>query len=170
MTTRNRTRPPATADERTTLAGWLDFYRATLMQKCAGLDDDEVRAASVPPSELTLIGLIQHVAEVERNWFRRVLGGEHAAPIYDPDADPDGLDGGFDVRADITLDHALAILESEIEQADRNCADVALDHPSPFQGSEVSLRWIYVHLIAEYARHCGHADLIRERIDGVTGV
>jgi hypothetical protein len=79
----DRAVPPLIADERATLAGWLDFYRATLAEKCHGLDDDGWRAASVPPSPLTLLGLVAHLAEVERNWFRRVLLGEDVPPIYD---------------------------------------------------------------------------------------
>jgi uncharacterized damage-inducible protein DinB len=113
--------PPLNADERTTLESWLDFQRATLAMKCEGLDDEQAAAASVPPSAFTLTGLVQHMAEVERNWFRRVLAREQALPIYDPQAD-------------------------------------------------VNLRWIYIHMIEEYARHNGHADLLRERIDGTTGV
>jgi hypothetical protein len=161
--------PPLTADERTTLAGWLDFYRATLAGKCEGLDERQLRTASVPPSPLTLLGLVQHLAEVERNWFRRVLIGENVAPIYDPDADPDGVDGGFELHDDITYPVAYAIWQSEIVRARENCAARRLDQTSPFMGGLVTLRWIYTHLIAEYARHNGHADLIRERIDGSTG-
>jgi hypothetical protein len=93
----DRPLPPLNADERTTLESWLDFHRATLAMKCEGLDDDQAATASVPPSGFTLTGLVQHMAEVERNWFRRVLAGEHAGPIFDPEADPDGPDGGFEL-------------------------------------------------------------------------
>ena len=89
--------PPMNADERTTLEGWLDFYRATLASKCDGLDDDQLCTASAPPSELTLLGLLRHAAEVERNWFRRVLAGEQAPPIFGPPDHPEGHDGGFAV-------------------------------------------------------------------------
>lgn len=82
------------ADERTTLESWLDFYRATLALKCEGLDDQQLRTAAVPPSTMTLLGLVQHVAEVERNWFRRVLAGESAPPIYGPGNHAEGHDGG----------------------------------------------------------------------------
>ncbi|WP_152363500.1 DinB family protein [Microlunatus speluncae] len=165
-----RLRPPPTADERTTLTAWLDFYRATIALKCDGLTEEQARTASAAPSPLTLLGLVQHLAEVERNWLRRVLAGEDAPPIFDPEADPDGPDGGFDLSPETTLADALAIWRGEVEHGDRNAAALALDHTSPFLGGEVSLRWIYTHLIAEYARHCGHADLIRERIDGRAGV
>lgn len=162
--------PPLNADERTTLAGWLDFYRATLAAKCDGLDDDRLRLASVPPSEMTLLGLVQHAAEVERNWFRRVLTGEQVAPIFGPREHPEGHDGGFELSAESSYRVASQIWHDEIEHARANCAARALDDTSPFLCGEVSLRWIYLHMIAEYARHCGHADLIRERIDGATGV
>jgi uncharacterized damage-inducible protein DinB len=170
MTTTHRTMPPLRADERATLEGWLDFYRATLGTKCDGLSDDQLRTASVPPSPLTLLGLVQHMAEVERNWFRRVLAGEQVPPIHDPAADPDGPDGGFDLTDDTTSAAARATWEGEIAQARTTCSGRDLDDTSPFMGGQVTLRWIYSHMIAEYARHAGHADLIRERIDGSTGV
>jgi hypothetical protein len=169
MTTTDRAMPPPNTDERTTLASWLDFYRATLAMKCAGLTDEQLRTASVPPSPLTLLGLVQHMAEVERNWFRRVLTGEQAPPIHDPQADPHGRDGGFELREDISAATAMATWQGEIARARANCADRDLEQTSPFMGGEVNLRWIYTHMIAEYARHNGHADLIRERIDGTTG-
>lgn len=166
----DRPMPPLAADERATLEAWLDFYRATLIAKCADLDDGALRAASVPPSTLTLLGLVQHLAEVERNWFRRVLAGEQAPPLYDPTADPHPHDGGFEVSEDSTLAAATEVWRTEVDAGRRNCAARALDHTSPFQGARVSLRWIYVHMIGEYARHSGQADLLRERIDGATGV
>jgi hypothetical protein len=162
--------PPLNADERTTLESWLDFYRATLELKCEGLDDEQLRLASVPPSGLTLLGLVQHAAEVERNWFRRVLAGEQAPPIYGPRDHLEGHDGGFGLSAQLSYQAAIQIWQDEFRQARANCAVRGLDDTSPFMGSEVSLRWIYTQMIAEYGRHCGHADLIRERIDGVAGV
>ncbi|MDA3624501.1 DinB family protein [Saccharopolyspora oryzae] len=170
MNVADRTMPPLDADERTTLESWLDFYRTTLVQKCGGLADDQLRRASAEPSQITLLGLVQHMAEVERNWFRRVLVQEDAPPIFDPNADPDGIDGGFDLAEDATLDQALSTWQTEVARARENCATRALDDKSPFMGAQVTLRWIYTHMIAEYARHCGHADLVRERIDGATGV
>jgi uncharacterized damage-inducible protein DinB len=162
--------PPLNADERTTLESCLDFHRATLARKCDGLDDELAATASVPPSGLTLTGVVQHMAEVERNWFRRVLAGEQAPPIYDPRADPSGPDGGFDLAAGATLGGAVATWREEIARAREHCADRALADTGRFMEQDVSLRWIYVHMIEEYARHNGHADLLRERIDGATGV
>ena len=110
------------------------------------------------------------MAEVERNWFRRVLAGEDAPPIYNPTADTSGHDGGFDLSPQSSLAAAQAVWQDEIARGRANCATLQLDDTTRFMGGEVSLRWIYIHMIGEYARHCGHADLIRERIDGTTGV
>lgn len=176
MTASERTMPPLNGDERTTLESWLDFYRDTLAMKCQDLDEEQLRQASVAPSSLTLLGLVQHMAEVERNWFRRVLVGEEAPPIYPSESDSDSgrsdgrFDGGFDLTDDGSFGTALATWHTEVSLARGNCASRALDGTSPYMGGEVTLRWIYVHMIAEYARHNGHADLVRERIDGRTGV
>ncbi|HEU5391207.1 MAG TPA: DinB family protein [Streptosporangiaceae bacterium] len=168
MGTAGRPMPPLNAGERVTLESWLEFHRATLAIKCEGLDDGQAAAAA--PSGLTLTGLVQHMAEVERNWFRRVLAGEQAPPIYDPHADPDGPDGGFDLAQGATLSGALAVWSEEIARARELCAARVLTGTGRFMDQEVSLRWIYVHMIEEYARHNGHADLLRERIDGTVGV
>ncbi len=168
--TMNRPMPPLDADERPMLEAWLDFYRGTLAVKCEGLEDAQLRSAMAPPSPISLLGLVQHMAEVERNWFRRVLVGENVAPIYDPTADPSGDDGGFDVEESASYRQAAQVWNDEIAVARRNCASRGLDDTSPFMGAAVSLRWIYLHMTAEYARHCGHADIIRERIDGATGI
>ena len=141
--------PPLSADEHTTLARWLDFYRDTLARKCAGLDEQQMRTASVAPSPLTLLGLVQHMAEVERNWFRRVLLGADAPPIHDPQADPTADDGGFDLYPDVTADDAMAVWRREVDRSRADCADRALDTTSPFLQGEVTLRWIYTHMIGE---------------------
>jgi uncharacterized damage-inducible protein DinB len=169
VSTIERSLPPLNTDERSTLESWLDFHRATLAMKCEGLDDEQAAVASVPPSGFTLTGLVQHMAEVERNWFRRVFAGEKAPPIYDPQADPDGSDGGFELAEGSTLRAALATWRVEITRAREHCAGRALTDTGRFMGQDVNLRWIYVHMIEEYARHNGHADLLRERIDGSTG-
>jgi uncharacterized damage-inducible protein DinB len=164
--TPRRTDPPLIADERTMLEGWLDFHRETLAVKCAGLDDAQLREASVPPSDLTLLGLVRHMAEVERNWFRRVLSAQDVGHIWCTDEDPDGEFHRLD-EADTA--EAFAIWRAEIEQARKLVTGRSLDDTGTRRGEEFSLRWIYVHMIEEYARHNGHADLIRERIDGATG-
>ncbi|MEV6793786.1 DinB family protein [Streptomyces sp. NPDC051320] len=170
MSTPERTMPSLDTDERACLESWLDFYRTTLVQKCDGLDETQLRRASVSPSPITLLGLVQHMAEVERNWFRRVLAQEDASPIFTPGAGPGATDGGFALAEDIGYESALAIWQTEVDRARTNCASRALEDTSPFMGGQVTLRWIYTHMIGEYARHCGHADFIRERIDGHTGV
>ena len=162
--------PPLNADERAGAESWLDFYRTTLAMKCDGLTEEQLRTASVPPSPLTLLGLVQHMAGVERNWFRRVLTGEDVPALHGPQADSDGRDEGFGLRDDLSFETARATWQDEIAHARANCATRLLDDTSPFMGGEVTLRWIYTHMIAEYARHNGHADLIRERVDGSTGV
>ena len=121
-------------------------------------------------SAISLTGLVQHLAEVERNWSRRVLAGEQVPPVYDPHADPDGPDSGFDLAERATLSGALAVWRAEIAAARELCAARALAGTGRFMDQDVSLRWIYVHMIEEYARHNGHADLLRECIDGTTGV
>lgn len=164
-----RTMPPMDADERGSLESWLDFYRTTLAQKCHGLAAEQLREASVAPSAITLLGLVQHMAEVERNWFRRVLA-QQDVPLLFPADQPREHSGGFDLAEDASFPAAFSAWRAETDQARQNCADRALDDTVPLMGGQVTLRWIYTHMIGEYARHCGHADLIRERIDGSTGV
>ena len=163
-----RISPPTTGGERETLRGFLDFQRATLAMKCEGLADDDLRRQSMPPSTLSLLGLVRHMAEVERNWFRRVIDGQ-AIPLVWSDA------FDFQVAYDATgadRDEAFAAWEGEIEHARRiEAAALSLDvvvHNSR-GGEDVSLRLVMQHMIQEYARHNGHADFLREGVDGVVG-
>ena len=166
----DRTDPPPVADERAALEGWLDYHRQTLLRKCAGLTADQLRARAVPPSSLSLLGLVRHMAEVERSWFRRRVAAQDAPRIYSddtrPDADFDDVDAA-DPPAD------LATYSAEVEAARAAVAGRSLDDTlvGRRKGSELTLdlRWVYLHMIEEYARHNGHADLLRERIDGRTG-
>ncbi|MFE7977363.1 DinB family protein [Streptomyces shenzhenensis] len=168
--TNDRREPAQNAAERTMLEGWLDYHRQTLALKCAGLTDAQLRTASVAPSELSLMGLVRHLAEVERGWFRKVLVGEDPGPIYYTEEDPDGE---FHLTEADTWQEAYATWQGEIETARRHAAGFTLDDlsrgVSRVSQEPFSLRWIYTHMIEEYARHNGHADLIRERIDGATG-
>jgi uncharacterized damage-inducible protein DinB len=162
-----RTDPPYVADERSMLDAWLEYHRATLLYKCHGLSDEQLKQRSVEPSSMSLLGLVRHMADVERNWFRRVLAGEDVAGIYWTNDDPDG---DFDnvETADVAAD--MATFETEVGHARRLLAAAgSLDTTGIRRGEEVSLRWILVHMIEEYARHNGHADLLRERIDGAVG-
>jgi len=165
-----RVDPEYAADERTTLVQFLDYYRESLHLKAAGLSDAQAATASCPPSILTITGLIRHMTEVERNWFRRCFRGEAVPPLY---YDEEHLDADLDeVRPDTSLAAAVRAWRDEIAVADGIVASVG--DPGELStgtrhGQRPSLRWILVHMIEEYARHCGHADLLRERIDGVVG-
>ncbi|MFC9827648.1 MULTISPECIES: DinB family protein [Streptomyces] len=159
--------PLFAGDERAMLESWLDYHRATLALKCAGLDDAQARTAAAEPSALTLLGLVQHMAEVERNWFQRIAAGLDVPPVYE-----DGT--GFALDPARGMDEALAVWRRETARGRELCAGRPLDGAGriadgPLAGTEVSLRWVLIHLIEEYARHNGHADLLRERIDGATG-
>ena len=113
---------------------------------------------------------MQHLAEVERNWFQRVLGRRDAPPIYGPAPAPGGHDGGFELSEQVSFADAVDTWRAEVDTAHTICSDHELDDVVPFMGTEVSVRWIYLHMIGEYARHNGHADILRERLDGATGV
>jgi uncharacterized damage-inducible protein DinB len=160
--------PPLVAQEREMLDAWLDYHRATLAVKCEGLTDDQLRARAVPPSSLSLLGLVRHMGEVERSWFRRVLGGEQAPPRYYSDENPDG---DFDDVAGADVVEAFGYWRDACAHArERVAAAPSLDVTGTGRSGEAySLRWIMVHMIEEYARHNGHADLLRERIDGTVG-
>jgi uncharacterized damage-inducible protein DinB len=159
---------PLEAGEREMLTAWLDWHRATLARKCDGLNGDQLRERAVPPSSLSLLGLVRHMAEVERGWFRRTLAAEDAPPHYYSDANPDG---DFDDVTGADVAEAFATWQTECEAARKaEAAAPSLDAVGVQRsGRRVSLRWILVHMIEEYARHNGHADLLRERIDGATG-
>ena len=165
-----RVDPEPSADERVTLNGFLDYYRATILTKIDGLTDEQARTRFVG-SDTTLLGLVRHLTEVERNWFRRRLRGEDAPPLYYSEADPDG---DFHPGLDWTIAEAVATYEQECAVSRVIVADTAtLDEVTvvPIRGYDapVSLRWILVHMIEETARHAGHADILRELIDGSTG-
>ncbi|MFB6847115.1 DinB family protein [Streptomyces sp. NPDC056373] len=168
--TNERREPSTFADERTMLEGWLDYHRQTLAWKCEGLSDEQLRTAAVEPSDLSLLGLVRHMADVERSWFRRVLTGEDVQPIYWSD---ENRDGEFLLTEADTWQEAHGTWQAEIETARRNAARFGLDDVTEGKhgrtGERFNLRWLYTHMIEEYARHNGHADLLRERIDGATG-
>jgi hypothetical protein len=162
-----RASAPLIATEREMLQGWLDFQRQTLRLKCAGLDLDQLRRRSAEPSSLTLLGLVRHMAEVERWWFRRARG-QDLPQLFCSEEGPDDDFNGVD-SADPAAD--FATFAEECALADAAVADLSLDATCvvPRWERDVSLRWIYVHMIEEYARHNGHADILRERIDGTVG-
>jgi Protein of unknown function (DUF664) len=163
-----RTKAPAVCAERASLEARLDYHRATLLRKCEGLTGEQLALRAAEPSGLSLLGLVRHLADAERAWFRKLITrparfqwlystGEH------PDAEW--------VLADPA--HAaedFAIFAAECEASRTAASRFGLDDtfPGP-RGAPVDLRWVYLHMIEEYARHNGHADLLRERIDGATG-
>jgi uncharacterized damage-inducible protein DinB len=163
----DRTAPPPTGDERAQLEGFLDYHRQTLLWKCAGLADDQLRERPVPPSPLSLHGLVRHLADVERSWFRERFAGEDVPDLFGVQDNP-GADFLGTAEADPATD--IALLREEIQAVKQAVSGRGLDETmtSP-SGQSFTLRWVYLHMIEEYARHNGHADLIRERIDGATG-
>lgn len=168
MTT-ERVGPPVIADEREMLRAFLDYHRATLAMKCDGLSDAELSRQSMPPSTLSLLGLVRHMAEVERAWFRRVINGEDVPLVWSDSGD---YQVAYDATG-ATRAAAFSAWQSEVEHSRRiEAGAVSLD-VTGFQQSwneQVSLRLVMLHLIHEYARHNGHADLLREGIDGIVGV
>lgn len=168
MTT-ERPDPPVIADEREMLRVFLDYHRATLALKCDGLSDVDLRRRSMPPSGLSLLGLVRHMAEVERTWFRRVINGEDIPLVWSDEGD-------FQVAYDATeatRAEAFGAWEAEVEHSRRiEAAAESLDVTGyqPRWGEDVSLRLVMLHMIHEYARHNGHADFLREGIDGTVGV
>jgi len=164
----DRTFDVYTGDERTLLESFLEWHRQTLLWKCSGLTAQQLATATVEPSKLTLLGLLRHMTDVERVWFSRRVGGQAIEPVYWTDASPDG---DFDdvATADAEADYARYL--AECQRSREVAAQLPLEHEflHPRDQYAMSLRWVYIHMIEEYARHNGHADLIRERIDGATG-
>ncbi|MFJ8013551.1 DinB family protein [Streptomyces sp. NPDC096339] len=166
----HREEPSTTADERETLDGWLDYQRSTLAWKCEGLDEEQLRSTPLAPSGLSLLGLVRHLAEVERYWFREIMLGEDLPELYVTEED---ADGDFHFTGADTWAEAERVWRTEIGLARKAAAGRSLDlrsrPESHHRGEVFSLRWVYTHMIEEYARHNGHADLLREHIDGATG-
>ncbi|MEO7070740.1 MAG: DinB family protein [Nostocoides sp.] len=164
----DRVDPPRIADEKSSLTAYLEFYRATLEAKCSGLTADQLNDRSIWPSTMSLHGLVRHLAGVERWWFRINFAHEAVPMLFYTDEEPD-LD--FDGLADDPLAD-LAIWRSECEESRRVVAAAGLDDTGAMiMGAHdaFSLRWLMLRMISEYAQHCGHADLLRERADGSTG-
>jgi uncharacterized damage-inducible protein DinB len=153
------------------LEAWLDYHRDTLLMKCAGLSPERLAERSCPPSSLSLLGLVRHMSEVERSWFQRGLEGRtDVPPLYYSDDDPDGdFDNAAPENADEALPTFRAAIEAARDAAARHGLEDFFERGSGSERERFSLRWVYVHMIEEYARHNGHADLLRERIDGATG-
>jgi len=168
MTEDNRPEPPSTGGERETLAGFLDFQRATLLWKLQGLDDEQLRRAMVP-SGTSLLGIVKHLAYVERSWFQGVWDGQEVTFPWtkeDPDAD-------WRIEPDETTKGILDLYNGECDRsreivAKASSLDDVVQHPRHTEWS-MSRRWILAHMVEETARHVGHADILREQLDGATG-
>ena len=169
--TNDRSRPGLQSGERDMLNGWLEHHRAILLWKCEGLTDEQLRRRSVPPSTMSLLGLVRHMTDVERGWFQQVLLGADAPDLY---STPDGPDGDFNGVDEADVAAAFSAFEAECDASRQAAAaapdlDVLSKEGSSRTGEQFSLRWILTHMIEEYARHNGHADLLRETLDGTTG-
>jgi hypothetical protein len=157
---------PLIGTEAETVWAMVDFYRQTLLQKCGSLTDEQLVTRSVGASSLTLLGLLRHLTEVERFWFEECIGGRATRPVYGP------AGAAFDELASVPVDMVLATYVAACERSRQVVPGRSLDAtvPCAYFTKPVSIRFIAVHVIGEYARHCGHADLLREAIDGTAGL
>ena len=158
--------------EKATYREYLSNYRLTIEMKCAGLDAEQLARRSIPPSTLSLLGLVRHLAQMENHWFQRVLQGRTDGPrLYKREDDPDWDFAGSEPDPAVVED-AFTTWKSQMAQADE-WLDVLeesdLGRAVGDDGDTVAPRDVIVHVIEEYARHAGHADLLRECIDGRTG-
>ncbi|MFD4606177.1 DinB family protein [Streptomyces sp. NPDC058464] len=168
MSSDDRTGPPNFGSERDMLRAFLDYHRATLAMKCEGLTDEELRRQSMPPSTLSLLGLVRHMAEVERAWFRRVFEDKDAPMVWSDEID---FQAAYDA-SESTRAEAFAAWEAEVAASRRiERAAGSLDQAGyqPRWEEEVSLRMVMLHVLLEYGRHNGHADFLREGVDGTVG-
>jgi uncharacterized damage-inducible protein DinB len=158
---------PFVADERAMLEGFLDRYRVTLLERCSGLTAEQLALRAAPPPTLSLLGLVWHVTDVERTWFRRRFLGQDLPPVY---FRPDRPDAAFEELDPGQAPAAIDALMREWDLCRNDLRGASLDDTLVSERwGEMSLRWVYLHMLGEYAQHNGHADLLRERIDGRTG-
>jgi uncharacterized damage-inducible protein DinB len=160
-------RPTYERDERRLLEGWLDFHRETLIVKCDGLGDDQRKARPISSSLLSLHGLVRHLADVERNWFQRILLNRDVVTLW---TDPSVQGSPLVPLDDADWERDVAVWRAQCAASREAAADLSLDSAGQWRGKDVTLRSVYCHLIQEYARHNGHADMIRELLDGATGL
>ncbi|MFI0355668.1 DinB family protein [Actinomadura sp. 9N407] len=155
------------AGERASLTEFLEYQRQTLAMKCAWLTTEQLREKAIPPSALSLLGLVRHLADVERSWFQNGMNGERVRSFWG--RGPDGEPNEFDVD-EADPNHAFTVWETACRRS-RDIVDAAesLETVGHYGDESFTLRYVLTHMIEEYARHNGHADLLRERIDGATG-
>lgn len=164
-----RTGPPRISGEREALAAWLDYHRSTLLYKCQGLTAEQLKLRAVPPSRLSLLGLVRHMTEVERWWFRIHAADTDLPFPYDPDLTGQDIEALDDADAAANIEAFTQELElARAAVAGKQLDDVVRSHGDHPERTR-DIRWLYLHMIEEYARHNGHADLLRECIDGATG-
>jgi len=156
---------PLTGEDRAILEGCLARQRATLLWVCAGLTGEQLAARAVPPSTLSLLGLVRHLAKVERVWLRQRVAGQDLPHLHGGPGD----DTDFHQVDPARAEQEVQALREEWRLADEAVAAVAFSHEIDFRGAAMSVRMVYLHLISEYSRHNGHADLLRQVLDGVTG-
>lgn len=151
------------------LRAFLDFHRGTLAMKCDGLSDDELRRQSMPPSSLSLLGLVRHMAEVERTWFRKVIDGEDIPLVWSDEGDYQvAYDASGSSRSEVFDAWRTEVAHARRIEEQAESLDLVVHNPR--WDEDVSLRLVMLHMIHEYARHSGHADFLREAIDGTVGV
>jgi uncharacterized damage-inducible protein DinB len=159
--------PRRNEPEREMLRDWLDWHRATLLRKCAGLDAAQLATRAVPPSGLSLLGLVRHLSDAERGWVRQTYRGEQVPDLYyRPEAPDADFAEASPAGAEEDFDRYLA----ECRAVDAALEGAGLEETFTFRDQTISVRWMWQHLVEEYARHNGHADLIREAIDGSAGL
>ena len=163
-----RTDPDEQGGELDTLGQFLDYHRATLQMKCDALTAEQLATPAVAPANLTLLGLVRHLSEVERYWCAEVLDGQDVAPLYCSEEDPDG---DLDRLDSAPVEQVWSRYRADVAESRRILATFS-DGAEPARrtsGSRPRVRWVLTHLIEEYARHNGHADLLRQALDGGTG-
>jgi Protein of unknown function (DUF664) len=156
---------PLTGDERPMLDAYLNWQRTSLLRVCAGLNGQQLAIRALPPSRLSLLGLVRHMAKVERIWFRQRIGREDVPALFGGPGDP----ADFEEIDPAGAEREVTALQQEWRRADGAASRCSMTDTLELRGEQWSVRMVYLHVIGEYARHNGHADLLREQIDGVTG-
>jgi uncharacterized damage-inducible protein DinB len=153
--------------EQEMLRDWLDWHRATLLRKCAGLTATQLATRSVPPSNLSLLGLVRHMSDTERGWIRQAYRGAQIPDLY---YRPDAPDTDIEQATPATAEQDFQLYQAECQAVDAALEGATLDDVYTYAERTYSLRWTWQHLVEEYARHNGHADLLRQALDNTTGL